>query len=219
VSKTGTVTFAAGTTSAVFSVAIVGDRVAEPTETFTVQLSSPVGATVATGTGTVTIIDNDGAMFAARSATAPTTTTLSTSVLTSTLAQAEAAWKSVLPSASFAGVTVTMGDLAGDLLGFTLGKQVTIDLTAAGWGWLQMNPGAGVAQMDLLAVLEHELGLTLGFAEADPLQPVVMARTLEPSFGPQAAPPLRLIRSVSPGRIFAHPLKHARHTRTFTIRR
>ncbi len=218
VSKTATVTFAAGATSAVFSVAIVGDTVAEPTQTFTVQLSAPTGgATIATGTGTVTIIDNDGAMFAARTASAPTSTTLSSAVLNSTLAQAEAAWKAVLPSASFAGVTVTTADLAGDLLGFTLGKAITVDVSAAGWGWLQMNPGAGVAQMDLLAVLEHELGLTLGFAEADPLQPVVMARTLEPSIGPQAAPPLRLIRSVLPGRISAHPLKHPRK-HVFTIR-
>jgi hypothetical protein len=223
VSKTGTVTFAPGTTTAVFSVAIAGDKVAEPTETLTVQLSSPVGATVATGTGTVTIIDNDGAMFAARTATTTTTTTLTSAVLASTLAQAEAAWKTVLPTASFAGVTVTITDLPGDLLGFTLGNQVTIDLTAAGWGWLQMSPGAGVAQMDLLAVLEHELGLTLGFTEADPLQPVVMARTLEPSLAPQASPPLRLIHSLSPGRIFGHSPAHARKqlrpARTFTIRR
>jgi hypothetical protein len=223
VSKTGTVTFAPGTTTAVFSVAIAGDKVAEPTETLTVQLSSPVGATVATGTGTVTIIDNDGAMFAARTATTTTTTTLTSAVLASTLAQAEAAWQTVLPTASFAGVTVTITDLPGDLLGFTLGNQVTIDLTAAGWGWLQMSPGAGVAQMDLLAVLEHELGLTLGFTEADPLQPVVMARTLEPSLAPQASPPLRLIHSLSPGRIFGHSPAHARKqlrpARTFTIRR
>jgi hypothetical protein len=223
VSKTATVTFAAGATSAVFSVAIVGNTIAEPTETFTVQLSAPTGgATIATGTGTVTIIDNDGAMFAARSASAPTTTSLSADVLSSTLAQAEAAWKLVMPGASFAGVTVGIADLPGDLLGFTLGKAVTIDLSAAGWGWLQMDLGAAVPHMDLLAVLEHELGLTLGFAEADPLQPVVMARTLEPSVGRQATPPLRVVRSLAPGRISAHPRaqarKHAWRTRTFTIR-
>jgi hypothetical protein len=129
----------------------------------------------------------------------------------------------VLPGASFAGVTVAIADLSGDLLGSTLGKAVTIDLTAAGWGWLQMNPAAGVAQMDLLAVLEHELGLTLGFAEADPLQPVVMARTLEPSFGPQASLPLRVVHSLALGRISAHLRAHARKqlhpTRTFTIHR
>jgi hypothetical protein len=223
VSKTATVTFAAGATSAVFSVAIVGNTVAEPTETFTVQLSAPTGgATIATGTGTVTVIDNDGAMFAARSAATASTTALTADVLSATLAQAEAAWKMVMPTASFAGVSVTIADLAGDLLGFTLGKQVTIDLTAAGWGWLQMSPRAGVLQMDLLAVLEHELGLTLGFIEADPLQPVVMARTLDAALGPQASPPLRIVRSVSLGRISAHSPAHARRhlrpTRTVTIR-
>jgi hypothetical protein len=77
--------------------------------------------------------------------------------------------------------------------------------------------------MDLLAVLEHELGLALGFTEADPLQPVVMARTLEPAVGPQASPPLRVVRSAAPGWIRAIPAKHGRRlvrpTRAFTIQR
>jgi hypothetical protein len=67
--------------------------------------------------------------------------------------------------------------------------------------------------MDLLAVLEHELGLALGFVEADPRQPVVMARTLEPSLVPVAAPPLRTVRSLAPGRISAHPLPRRLHHR------
>jgi hypothetical protein len=155
------------------------------------------------------VIDNDGAMFAAQSApTTNATTTLSADVLAATLARAKAAWKAALPSVSFAGVTVQIADLDGDLLGFTLGKTITIDANAAGWGWLQMNPAAGVPQMDLLAVLEHELGLALGFVEADPLEPVVMARTLEASLGPVATPPLRIVRNLAPGRISAHRLPH-----------
>jgi hypothetical protein len=42
-----------------FSVTIIGDKIAEPTETFTVVLSSPVNATIADDTGVVTILDDD----------------------------------------------------------------------------------------------------------------------------------------------------------------
>jgi len=57
----GTATWAAGDASAkTFSVAIVDDSYAEGTETFTVGLNSPSGATLgAQSTATVTIIDND----------------------------------------------------------------------------------------------------------------------------------------------------------------
>ena len=58
--KTSTLTFNPGVTSLTFSVTITGDTKAEPTETFTVVLSSPNGAAIGRGTGTVTIIDNDG---------------------------------------------------------------------------------------------------------------------------------------------------------------
>ena len=59
-SKTQTLTIAAGQTQVIFQVAIVNDRVAEPTETFTVTVSNVTGAPVTKGTGTVTIIDDDG---------------------------------------------------------------------------------------------------------------------------------------------------------------
>ena len=56
----GTMSFAAGETSKMFSVAIVDDAYAEGNETFTIGLNSPSGATLgAQSTATVTIIDND----------------------------------------------------------------------------------------------------------------------------------------------------------------
>ncbi|MCC8429963.1 cellulose binding domain-containing protein [Reyranella aquatilis] len=57
--SSGTVTFAPGTTSQMIHVDIKGDSVAEADETFTVLLSSPVGATIADGSGTGTIINDD----------------------------------------------------------------------------------------------------------------------------------------------------------------
>jgi hypothetical protein len=61
--STGTVTIPAGQTCANVSVPIINDAVAEPTETFTVNLSSPVNATIGTGTGTVTINDDDQSQY------------------------------------------------------------------------------------------------------------------------------------------------------------
>jgi hypothetical protein len=55
----GTRTFSPGQTTATFTVPIVGDTVHESTETFTVNLSSPVRATIADGQGVGTILDND----------------------------------------------------------------------------------------------------------------------------------------------------------------
>src|SRR6266404_859089 len=56
----GNVSFAAGETSKSFSIAIIDDSYAEGTETFTVGLNNPSGASLgAQSTATVTILDND----------------------------------------------------------------------------------------------------------------------------------------------------------------
>ena len=59
VASSGTVTFAAGETSKTVHVDIKGDVLAEANETFKINLSSPTGATIADGTATGTIIDDD----------------------------------------------------------------------------------------------------------------------------------------------------------------
>jgi len=55
----GTLTFSRGQTSKRISVAVIGDRVAEDDESFTVTLSRPANATIADGTATGTINDDD----------------------------------------------------------------------------------------------------------------------------------------------------------------
>ena len=52
-------TIPAGQTSATFTVAVTGDRLAEPTETFAVNLSAPTNATIADGQGVGTILDDE----------------------------------------------------------------------------------------------------------------------------------------------------------------
>jgi hypothetical protein len=54
------VTIPAGATSAAVTIYLKNDKKAESTETFTVTLSSPTRATIAVGTATIIITDDDG---------------------------------------------------------------------------------------------------------------------------------------------------------------
>jgi len=57
----GTLTFAAGERSKTINVAVLGDTSFEPDETFALSLSNPTGATIARGTGTGAIKNDDAA--------------------------------------------------------------------------------------------------------------------------------------------------------------
>lgn len=59
----GTVVFAPGQTAKTTSVAVQGDIATEGNETFRVNLSSPVNATISTGSGVGTIVNDDCAGF------------------------------------------------------------------------------------------------------------------------------------------------------------
>jgi Calx-beta domain-containing protein len=59
VSATGSRTIAAGATSAAIAITVNGDPMSEANETFTVTLSNPANATIADGSGTGTINDDD----------------------------------------------------------------------------------------------------------------------------------------------------------------
>jgi VCBS repeat-containing protein len=56
---TGTLTIAAGQTSATLSIATVEDAVVEPDETFTVTIANPVNGTIGTGTANASIVNDD----------------------------------------------------------------------------------------------------------------------------------------------------------------
>ena len=56
---TGTLTFQPGETTKTMAISIVADAIIEPSETFTVTLSSPVNASIADSTATATITNDD----------------------------------------------------------------------------------------------------------------------------------------------------------------
>ncbi|MBD1906589.1 DUF4347 domain-containing protein [Funiculus sociatus GB2-A5] len=59
----GTLTFNAGVTTQTISVPVIGELASEATESFFVNLSNPINATIADNQGIGTIIDNDAAGF------------------------------------------------------------------------------------------------------------------------------------------------------------
>ena len=61
VAKTGSVSFTPGQTARTFTVVINGDVISEPNESFFVNLSNPVNATIARNAAIVTIVDDDEA--------------------------------------------------------------------------------------------------------------------------------------------------------------
>ena len=114
------------------------------------------------------------------------------------LDQAIAAWAADGANvAQLEAAQVQIGTLDDNLVGETSGNQITLDATADGWGWntdtssadftstgangLQATPGSAAAgKMDLLTVVEHELGHELGLSDVDPtMHPAsLMAATL-----------------------------------------
>ena len=61
VASSGTVTFAPGVVSQTINVGVIGDTTVESTETFSVTLSNPTGATIAVASATGTITNDDTA--------------------------------------------------------------------------------------------------------------------------------------------------------------
>jgi hypothetical protein len=144
-------------------------------------------------------------LAAAAPVSAGTVVELDASDLDSLVQAAISQWEDALGAddprlSALVGLDVTMADLAGITLGYTIGSLVTLDLDAAGYGWfidgspednvefrMRLDEGvvaatpdsAASGRMDLLTVLTHELGHVLGFNHADALSFTVMDDDLE----------------------------------------
>jgi len=132
----GTVTIAAGATSATFDVPVLADTLDEASETATITLSGATNATISDATGTLTIVDDD---------TAPT---LSINDISFTEATGDATLTVTLSKVSGQDVTVdyaTSDDTA------TAGTDYT-----AGTGTITIPAGSTSATIDV-AVKEDSL--------------------------------------------------------------
>jgi hypothetical protein len=165
----GTVTFTAGQTTQTIVLTVIGDRTTEPNETFQVQLSSPVGATISDGIGVVTIVDDEKALTAATAAPeSADTVALTVEDVMPLLNAGIEMWKgagATTPSAD--EITILVADLPDTILAIADGSTITIDSTAAGYGWLVDSRNSDANHFDLLTMLTHELGHILGYEHTD----------------------------------------------------
>jgi hypothetical protein len=165
-------TFKAGVTELTVSITIIGDRVSEPEEYFTITLSDPTGATLGTHPAmTVTILDDDALSSTTQRLTAayapawPTDVRLTQADLDTVAAAAIELWQAAgADPRVLATVRFRIADLDGLTLAETRGRTIVVDPTAAGHGWhTGIDTLPDPARMDLLTVLLHELGHVLGY--------------------------------------------------------
>ncbi len=119
--------------------------------------------------------EGDAPLQAAAAAPKPTATTLRHSQVQPLLAEARARWQAAGVDTSGLGtIQLQIANLGGRTLGLASGHTITLDDNAAGWGWFVdrtpkddsefTTPGNQGEQnrIDLLTVLEHEIGHLLG---------------------------------------------------------
>jgi hypothetical protein len=195
-------TIAAGSSSATVTVTPVNDTLVEGSETVILTVASGGTYTVGSPSNqTGTIADNDGPLMA--SAGAPTgrasASTLTLVQLRTVVERAKAAWLKILPSADFTGLSVSIGDLDGLQIGLADGRAITLDATAAGWGWSTGGRSALPQRMNLFTAVMHEIGHVLGFEHSDARRAglTFMAETLAPSSA-LAAPAARRLAPSAP---------------------
>jgi hypothetical protein len=174
-----TLTFAPGTTSQTVSVTIIGRPIGKVTKSFTVVLSSPTNAALGTTTSTVTITGTSAQVAAGVAPAGSVAMPLTASQLQPVIAAAEQDWQSVGIAASqlAADQFIITQQLPVGEIGYTDGNTIYIDATAAGFGWYTGLTGAfdssgqallgslAAGHIDLLTVLLHEIGHTVGLPD------------------------------------------------------
>ena len=104
-----TVTIPAGQTSATVNVPVLADLFDEPTETYNVNLSDPVGATISDGTGVGTILDNDPTPTLSINDVTTTEGNIGSIIATFTISLSAASGNTVTVTVNTADVTATAG--------------------------------------------------------------------------------------------------------------
>lgn len=161
-----TLTFSAGQTSKIISIATLDDSIAEDSETFDVVLSNPVGAPLIASTATGTIRDNDGAVQ-----------TVSISDAADVIEGQSATFTVTLSAAATSTVTVQYSTSSGS---GPEGATNGVDFTAATNATLTFSPGQTEKTITVLTTNDQEVegnevfvvsltsasGVTLGDREA-----------------------------------------------------
>ena len=131
-----TVTFVAGQTSKTVTVNVIGDTADEPRETFSVNLSSPTGATISDATGVATVVDDDAPTYLSVSDVSVTEGNAGTTPATFTVTRSGNTAVGVSVKYATANASATAGSdytaLASTTLSFAAGetsKTVAADVT------------------------------------------------------------------------------------------
>ncbi len=163
--SSGTVSFAPGETTQAVLVPVIGDNASEGDETFDVNLSSPVEATIGNATNVVTIVDNDpippGSAVLSVTGAKVLEGRSGTKVLSLTVTRGGETTTAVnVDYATSDGTALAPTDYvaAAGTLAFTANQtSATVDVTVNGDGRLEhdetfflslLNPSAGAADPD-----------------------------------------------------------------------
>ncbi len=165
-----TVSFAPGETSKTVDVLVVGDDVYEMNEAFTVDLTNPVGATIADAQGTATIVDDDAvpvlsigdatvAEGDAGDVTASFPVTLTGATQLPVTVDVATADGTAIAGSDYAGVSTTLTFVPGETLKtvdvvvhgdttFELGETFTVQLSNASGATIGSSPAVGTILND-----------------------------------------------------------------------